>query len=177
MKIIVASKNSVKVDAVRETIKDYDFLKDAEVEGINTKSGVSDQPKSIEETIEGAINRAKSVFKNCDLSFGIESGLMKVPHTKSGYMDFTACAIFDGTQIHIGLSCAWEAPKKINELMHNEGLDMEQAVLKLGLSDDPKIGSKNGLIGLMTKDRLTRKEYTKQAVRTSLIHLENKELY
>ena len=177
MKINVASLNSVKVGAVKETIQDYAFLKDASVVGVETQSGVSDQPKSIEEVIRGARNRAKSAFKDCDLSFGIESGLMQVPYTKTGFMDFCACVIFDGDKFHVGLSSAWECPIKINELIHGENLDMNQAVVKLGLSKDPKIGSSEGLIGLMTKNRVTRKEYTKQSIKMALIHLENKELY
>ncbi len=82
MKILVGSKNNVKVDAVREMIADYPHLKDAEILGVETVSGVSNQPKSLEETVKGAINRAKSVFTDCDYSFGIESGLMAVPKTK-----------------------------------------------------------------------------------------------
>ena len=56
--------------------------------------------------------------------------------------------------------------------MLDDGLDMTQAALKAGLTDNPKVGSAEGLVGIMTKGRLTRKEYTKEAIRTALIHLE-----
>jgi len=62
MKITVASTNPQKIQAVSNLIPKYDFLAGANVEGININSMVSDQPKSLEETVQGAINRAKSAF-------------------------------------------------------------------------------------------------------------------
>lgn len=172
MKIIVGSKNPIKIAAVAESLALYPHLASAEVSGAEAPSGVSDQPKTLEETVQGAINRAKGAFKDCDYSFGLESGLMAVPNTKSGFMDVCVCAIFDGTEYHLGLSSAWEAPKSVMEHMLKDGLDMNDAAFKAGLTDDPKVGSAEGLVGIMTKGRLTRKEYTKEAIRTALIHLE-----
>lgn len=172
MKLNVGSKNPVKVQALEEIILDYPYLKDAELTSIETVSGVSDQPKSLEETVQGAMNRAKSSFSDCQYSFGIESGLMAVPNTKSGYMDVCVCAIFDGSEYHLGLSSAWEAPKEVTKLMINDGLDMNDAAHRSGFTNNPKVGAAEGLVGIMTKGRLTRKEYTKEAIRTALIHVD-----
>ncbi len=168
MKITVGSTNQVKVGAVRDMIAQYSILAGAEVVGVNVPSGISEQPKSLEETVRGAMNRAKAAFSDSDLSFGIESGLMVVPYT---------CVIYDGTECHIGISSAFECPPKVVELVHGEGLDLNQAFFKAGITDNPKIGSANGAIGLLTKDRLTRGDYTKQAITMALIHLENPEMY
>ncbi|MFA6354419.1 MAG: inosine/xanthosine triphosphatase [Candidatus Paceibacterota bacterium] len=177
MKIVIGTKNSTKIAAIKEIISDYNFFKNADVSSIETESGVGDQPKSLEETIRGAQNRAKNVFKNCNYSLGIESGLMKVPETKSGYMDVCVCAIYDGKNFHLGLSSAFEYPKEITKLIIEDNLDATQAANKSGLTENPKLGSAEGIIGIITKGRITRKEYTKQAIRTALIHLENPELY
>ena len=56
--------------------------------------------------------------------------------------------------------------------MLNDGLDMNDAARKVGLTNNPQIGSAEGVIGIMTKGRLTRKEYTKEAIRTALIHID-----
>jgi non-canonical (house-cleaning) NTP pyrophosphatase len=40
------------------------------------------------------------------------------------------------------------------------------------MTTNENIGSEEGAIGILTKGRMTRKEYTKQALRTALIHLE-----
>lgn len=173
MKIIVGTKNRAKIDAVSEILHEYPHLKDAEVFGLEAASRVSDQPKSLEETITGAKNRAKFVFSDCDYGIGIESGLMHVPGSKSGYMDVCVCAIFDGKEFHLGLSSAWEFPDvATTNLMVKDGLDMSQAINKAGMTKNPQIGSAEGAIGILTKGRMDRKEYTKQALRTALIHLE-----
>lgn len=172
MKIKVGSVNKVKVAAVQELLQDYPHLKAAEIESFEISSGVADQPKSLAETVQGAMNRAQGVFQDCTYGIGIESGLMHVPKTKSGYMDVCVCAIYDGSEFHLGLSSGWEAPKKVMHHMLTEGLDMNQAALKAGFTDNPNVGSAEGLVGVMTKGRLTRKEYTKEALRTALIHLE-----
>lgn len=172
MKIIVGSKNQVKVGAVKELLLDYPHLEAADVSEVEVPSGVSDQPKSLTETVDGAMNRAKGAFVGCDYSFGLESGLMAVPSTKSGFMDVCVCAIYDGKEFHLGLSSAWEAPREVTEHMINGNMNMNDAAVKAGYTENPNIGAAEGLVGIMTKGRLTRKEYTKEAIRTALIHLE-----
>lgn len=173
MKIKVGSKNKAKVDAVRELLKEYPRLADAEIEGQETESGISRQPLSLEETMRGAMNRARNIFADCDYSIGLESGLMHVPLSKTGYMDLCACAIYDGKEFCFGLSSAWEFPdKKILDLILDKGLNISEAINKAGLTDNPNIGSEEGAIGLLTKGRLTRRGYTKEALRSALIHLE-----
>lgn len=171
-KIKIASPNPVKIQALKEIIQDYSHLRDAEVVAVDVSSGVGDQPKSLEETIKGAMNRAKNAYSDCDYSFGIESGLMAVPHTKTGYMDVCVCAIFDGREHHLGLSSAWEMPKKVAEYILHDGLDMNEAAYKAGLTKNQEIGSAEGLVSIVTRGRLTRKEYTQECIRTALIHID-----
>lgn len=174
MRIVIGSTNPNKVDALKEIVLDYPKLAAAEVVGMKVSTGVDEQPKTLEETISGAIQRAKGSFKDCAYSVGIESGLMVVPETKSGYMDFCAAAIYDGKEIHLGLSSAWEFPDPaIMRAILNEGLDMSQAINKAGLTTNSTIGMAEGAIGILTKGRLDRKAYHKQALLTALIHLDN----
>lgn len=173
MNIVVGSTNTAKVEAVEEILREYPHLSGATVLGVEAASGVANQPKTLQETIEGARNRAKNVFESCDYSIGIESGLMEVPYSKSGYMDVCVAVIYDGNEYHVGLSSGWEFPdKEVTRLMIEEGMDMSQAINKAGLTDDPLIGSRQGAIGLLTKGRLDRKAYTKEALRTALIHID-----
>ena len=60
MKILVGSKNPVKIEATREAFSSY--FKDIEVEGVEVKSSVSEQPLD-EETFDGAEHRAKVLKK------------------------------------------------------------------------------------------------------------------
>jgi inosine/xanthosine triphosphatase len=173
MKIAVGSKNPAKVMAVQETIAEYPHLAAAEIVSIATRSGVADQPLSLKESIEGAVNRAKAVKGDADFGIGIESGLMEVPYTKGGFMDVCAVAVYDGAEFHIGLSSAWEFPNpETTRMIVEGGLNMSEAINAMGLTNDPKIGEAQGAIGILTKGRVDRKEYTKQALKMALIHID-----
>ncbi len=185
MRIHVGSTNPAKVQAVKSQINLYPNLKWANVREYAVQSGVSSQPKSLDEIVLGAVTRARNafladmkvpmdghtLFEACDLSFGMESGIMEVPHVKSGWMDICACAIFDGHQQHIGLSSAFEAPKEIVDIVLKDGLEMSDAVLKAGITTNPKLGAAEGLIGLLTGGRVTRQSYTEQAIAMAIFHI------
>jgi len=176
MIINIASHNPNKIEALREIIRDYDNLQPATVVDVDSLSGVSEQPISLDETIKGAINRAQESFRDCQYSVGLESGLMSVPYTQTGYMDVCACAIFDGHNYYLGLSSAWEPPATVVHYIINEGLDMNEAALKAGLTPKKDVGSAEGLVGIVTKGKLSRKEYTKEAIRMALINLDKNEV-
>jgi inosine/xanthosine triphosphatase len=177
MRIGVGSTNPVKVNAVRKIVPQYGILSGAEVLSVDAPSHVSEQPKSIGETVRGAKNRAAKAFLGNDLGFGIESGLIHVPGTKTGMMDVCVCAICDSTEFHIGISSAFECPPAVMELVLNKGYDLNKAFHEIGMTDDPKVGHSEGAVGVLTKGRITRLEYTKQAVIMAMIHLEHAKFY
>jgi inosine/xanthosine triphosphatase len=173
MRIVVGSKNPAKVEAVREILQQYPHLKDAEVAGMEVNSNVSDQPKSLDEITTGATNRAKAAFVDCTYSVGIESGVMPVRLAKSGYMELTACAIYDGKEFHLGLTSAWEFPNpEVMRRVVDEGMNLNDAVHAAGMTENPELGKAEGAVGLVTKGRIDRKGYTKEALRMALVHID-----
>ncbi|MFH1054250.1 MAG: inosine/xanthosine triphosphatase [Candidatus Woesearchaeota archaeon] len=177
MIIKIGSNNPNKVDALKEALNDYDFISDPEVTGVEVPTKVSDQPKSLAETMQGAMNRAKGAFQDCELSFGIEDGIVEIPNTKSGYMNACICAIYDGKQFHLGLGSMFEYPPEAIKIVLSEDVDLNNAVHRMNMTDNPRVGHSEGIISLLTKGIVDRKEYTKQAIRTAMIHLQNKDLY
>jgi inosine/xanthosine triphosphatase len=177
MNVNIGSKNPQKIEAAKEALQEYPEFSKAEVKGIEVNSEVSNQPKSMDETFAGAINRARNAFNNCDYSIGLESGLIAVPNTKSGYMDITACAIYDGNKFHLGGSSVFEYPKSVIDLVLEKGYEIDQAALESGFTTNPHVGKSEGMVGILTRGRLDRKGYTKQAVMTALIHLLNPNYY
>jgi len=173
MKINVGSTNPNKIEAVRDLITEYPIFKDAEVIGIQVESSVNEQSLSLDETLRGALHRAKAAFDNCEYSVGIETGLMKVPYTKTGYMNVLVCVLYDGKETYIGLSSPYEYPQKIIDLLLKEKMTIQEAFNTAKLTDNPKFGLAEGAIGVLTKGRVNRIEYTKQAIRMALIQLEN----
>ena len=173
MRINIGSKNPAKIEASQEIVLEYDFLKGSEVVQMEVATGVPEQPKTLDETIQGAMHRALGAFKNCKYSVGLESGLFRVPYTKTGHMDICAAAIYDGSEYHIGLSQAFEFPRKVTKLIFEEGLNASEACLRTGLTEHNYIGHGEGIIGLLTKGRVNRKEQAKAALQMALIHLED----
>ncbi|MBI3623332.1 inosine/xanthosine triphosphatase [Candidatus Pacearchaeota archaeon] len=177
MRINVASKNPVKIDAVKRVILDYPLLSKAQVIPIEVSSRVSEQPNNLEETVMGSITRAKASFQDCDYSVGLESGLMEVPRSKTGYMDVCVCAIYNGKDHYLGISRGFELPLNVVKRIFQEGLDINDAFLAEKLTKDKRIGSSEGAIGILTKGRVNRQQYTEDAIKMALIQLENPDLY
>ncbi len=156
----------MKVKAVREVAALYDFLRDAEVYGADVASGVLEQPQTLEETMQGAKNRARGAFKNCEYSFGLESGLFLAGER---WMDHTVCVIYDGQKYAVGFSPAFEVPGKVMQYVLEEKLDLDQASYRAGLSAEKRVGRLGGLVGILTQGVMDRKEYMKPAVIMAMI--------
>ena len=180
MKLAVGSTNTIKLAAVEEAIADYPLLAEAQVISCAAPSGVADQPTSLEEIVQGAKNRAKQAFdtvEDCSYGIGLESGLFPAPGVQTSFLEACICCIYDGTRHHIGISSGFEVPPHILDLVLHENLDLTQACYRSGITTNPKLGAAEGLIGILSKGRLTRKEYTKQCLITALIQLECHHLY
>lgn len=173
MKIAVGSKNPVKVKAVGEVLKK--IYGKFSVTGVDVDSGVPHQPFGMEETIQGAINRAKNSFSsNFDLSVGIESGLMETPNSLTGYIDLQWCAIFDGDKITLGVSAGFEYPPLvIKEVL--KGKEVGDVMDKVTGVDN--LGQKAGAVSYLSKGMLDRLENTRQCVLTAMIPRMNEKIY
>jgi inosine/xanthosine triphosphatase len=173
IRIVVASKNPVKIEAVRDALT---ALIDEEIEvvSVSVESGVADQPMSEVETLKGASNRvmrAMNLFPGYDYYVGLEGGVE--PHS-SGLMAFAWMLISNGKQIGKARTASFFLPPEVAKLVHDG--------IELGHADDivfKKNNSKqqNGAIGLLTNDAITRKSLYLPAVQMAFIPFLNPELY
>lgn len=179
MKINIGSKNQTKVQAVIDAIALYpNLFPNPEIKGVNVEVDLFGHPKNLHETVEGAVERAKKSFDKCDYSFGLEDGLIEVDYTLAGFMNIGVCALYDGKDIYLGLSPAFEFPKNVTELILRKETDGSQAFKKLGLTQEEKLGAtKGGIIGFLTGGRTTRENQAKYAIIMALIRLDKPELY
>lgn len=178
--IAVGSTNEAKVLAVKESLLDSPSFLHAKVISVATDSGVSDQPLSLQETIQGAKNRAKNAFNLCDsckLGFGIESGLIEASDVSTGFLHTSACSIYDGKNYYTGLSTSFEVPPKILELVLDKKMDLTEACLEAKITSNVNIGSTDGLIGILTNGKIDRKKYSKECVIAAILQLENAQWY
>ncbi|MBI2546639.1 inosine/xanthosine triphosphatase [Candidatus Woesearchaeota archaeon] len=173
MKVIVGSTNPNKVRAVKDAFSKY-F--EASVQGTEVDSGVSKQPLSMKEIVQGAKNRAmKAYSKEFDYSVGLEAGLFVFPEAKTHYLDVTCCAIFDGKDFFIGLGPAFEYPDKILQKILTEGKEASDAADEAFGSTNIK--HKEGIVGMVTKGRVKRNEFVEASVMMALSRIVSKELY
>lgn len=180
MIIAVGTTNQIKIQAVEEIVRDYPQFAHAKVHSFASPSGIADQPLSLEEIITGAKNRAKHAYLACDgcvYSFGIESGLFEAKGVQTGFLEASICCIYDGVDYYTGLSCGFEIPPQILKLVLDHNRDLSQACYESGVTTNTKLGAAEGLVGILTKGRINRKEYTKQCVTTALAQIEHAHWY
>ena len=173
MKVIVGSLNPVKLNATRNILEK--IYGEIDISSTDADSGVPDQPFGLDETIKGAINRAKNSYsQDMDLSVGIESGLMKTPNTITGYIDLQWCAIFDGEKITLGVSSGFEYPPEVvKEVL--SGFEVGDVMDRITGVDN--LGTKKGAVSHLSKNMLDRTENTEQCVLTAMIPRMNEEIY
>ena len=168
--LAVGTTNPGKVAAVESVLTAHPALRSLKIVPVKVDSGVSDQPKTLEETTRGARNRAQAAARaeGADaLGIGLESGLFE---SDGRMFDVCACVIFDGAHSHVGYSCAWELPPAVTEKVR-EGLDLTQAFNACKICDDPKIGDKGGVLGVLTGGRVSRPQYTAQSIQMAILSL------
>jgi inosine/xanthosine triphosphatase len=174
MKVVVASKNPVKLNATRLGFEQMFPGEEVEIEGVSVPSGVSDQPMCNDEIYTGALNRAENASKeveHADYWVGIEGG---VEETEHGMGAFAWVVVKGKENLGRGKTGMFFLPKEVAKLVR-EGKE-------LGEADDivfKKSNSKqdNGAIGILTGDVLNRTSYYRDVIILALIPFKNRELY
>lgn len=175
-KIIVASKNPVKRDAVRAGFGNMYPDEHFDIVGVDAPSGVSDQPLSDEETFQGAMNRANSVYTHtpeADYWVGIEGGLEE----KNGELEAFAWVVIrarDAPLYGKGKTSTFFLPKAIAELV-KRGQELGHASDAVFQENNSK--QKQGTIGILTQGTLDRTKYYTEPVIIALIPFKNPSLY
>lgn len=172
-KVIIASKNPVKVNSVRESFTlamphvQFDF------EGVSVASGVGDQPMSDKETLQGASHRAFNSQKEYagDFHIGIEGGIEDDGQVMTA---FAWVVILSEGKIGKARTSTFELPQKIADLVRS-GVELGHADDMIFKRENSK--QKDGAVGILTNGIIDRTEYYKQAVILALIPMLNKDLY
>ncbi len=176
MKILVGSKNPVKIDSVKNAFSKY--FSDIQIIGIHAESGVSPQPIN-DETFEGAKNRAEELKNkniteglNADYFVGIEGGIAKF--FNQWFALGLICIIDKEGKIGFGSSPLFELPKSITkELL--KGIELGDVMDKITGNHNTK--QKEGAIGYFTKGRMDRTELYMHGLITALIPFLHKDLF
>lgn len=173
-KIVVASKNPVKIRAVQNgfgrMFPGLDFC----ISSVDVPSGVVDQPLTNEETLQGALNRAENarlVVSEADYWVGIEGGIEQMDGEMSA---FAWIVVLSQTMMGKGRTGTFFLPPAV--------VDLIQAGKELGEADDIVFNRRNskqesGAIGILTGEVIDRAGLYEHGVLMSLVSFKNPDLY
>ncbi|MDF3983347.1 inosine/xanthosine triphosphatase [Luteibacter sp. PPL201] len=160
LRVLVGSRNPVKIAAVRNALTPLFPGRDVACEGVSAPSGVPDQPMTSAQTREGALNRLNVCRQSGEADFyvALEGG---VDVTVDGPGTFGYVAIAHGDRVSVGCSAWLPLPPVVYEAL----LDGDE----LGTVMDRLFGTVNikqqgGAIGLVTNGHATRESAYTQAL-------------
>lgn len=163
MKLVLGTKNEAKVKAVR-------LATGIDPVCVSVPSGISDQPLSEEETIKGAINRAKAALEQTEtggIGLGLEGGLTyDSMHTQQWYL-ISVCAAWDGQRLFLGKGLAFPIPNEAVERIQREGVELRTVIDEW--SGTTGSNQKGGAYGLLTEGKIQRAEVFRDAVIAALV--------
>lgn len=156
MKVLIGSRNPTKINAVKHVFEQYT------VEGIDSPSKVSNQPTTDEETILGAINRAKFCHKrNKDvLSIGLEGGVMLI--NEELYLCNWGVLISPGGKVFKASGARIRLP---DEFITDLFAGVELSVLVDNYSNKQNTREFEGAISIFTEGEINRTELFEHVVR------------
>jgi inosine/xanthosine triphosphatase len=172
--IVVASQNPVKLNAVLNGFKTMFPQDEFQARGVDTRSGVSDQPMGDEETLRGACQRAAAAMAcapEADFWAGIEGGAIE----DDGDLYAFAWVVIQSRQRYSrSRTGTFLIPPQVAELVR-QGLE-------LGDADDRVFHRQNskqadGAIGLLTGGILDRTGFYLHAVLLALTPFKSPEVY
>jgi len=173
-KILIASKNPVKVEATRVAFSKY--FEDTDIISISVPSGVPEQPIN-NETYEGARNRVLRLKErndgenlNAEYLVGIEGGI--VQHFNKWFAFGVICIMNNLGKIGFGTSVHFELPDSVTGELLN-GAELGPIMDKMTGQHNTK--QKGGAIGYFTKGVIRRQDIYEQGLVSALIPFLNHE--
>ena len=170
--VMVGSRNPVKMAAVRVSLDGR-----REVVGVEVASGVAAQPVGDEETIRGAVNRARAALAagpaEAELGVGLEGGVGEM----GGALYCCAwCAVVDRAgRTGLASTGRCELPPRVAALILRDGMELGEANdLVFG-----RVNSKHGegAVGILTDGRIDRAAFYAPAVTMAMARFLNAGLF
>ncbi len=176
MKILVGSKNPVKIDSVKEAFANY--FEDIEVVGIDVDPDVSVQPIN-DETFVGAKNRAMKLMElnrsqnlGAEYFVGIEGGIAN--QFNKWFAFGCMCVVDKEGKIGFGTSPHFELPLKVVEKLL-QGIELGDVMDEIMNQQNTK--QRHGAIGFFTNGVMNRKGLYIEGLKVAIIPFLHKEMY
>jgi len=172
MKIAVASKNPVKIEAARAAFASVFTNESFDIIALDVPSGVPEQPMSYEQTQEGARNRViNSADIEAEYYIAYEGG---VDVFEDGPKTFAIICISNGQDTVFGQTATLPLPLSIYQDLLNS---MELGDAMDRLFNTHNIKQKGGAIGQLTAGVETRLSIYQSATVLALSHFKHPNLF
>ncbi len=173
-KVIIASKNPVKIQAVKNGFENMYSDQDFDFFGVSVSSGVDDQPMSNNETYTGAMNRADNASREvvgADFYVGVEGGIER----HGNEMEVFAWIVIKAAD-------KYGKARTATFFLPNEVVELVKDGIELGEADDIVFNRNNskqqdGAVGILTGNVINRTNYYVEAVVLALIPFKNVDLH
>ncbi len=172
--IIVGSKNPVKIEAAEQAFTQAMPQERWLAQGLDVPSGVSEQPMTDAETLQGAMTRmqnAQKLFPEADYWVGIEGG---IDRQGSEMHAFAWIVVSDGRQVGKARTGTFVLPQAITDLI-DQGVELGEADDRVFNRENSKQGS--GAVGILTQGMIDRKAYYTHAAILALVPFLHDSLY
>ncbi|MFW9830864.1 MAG: DUF84 family protein [Candidatus Thorarchaeota archaeon] len=160
MLVVVGSQNPVKVEATHQAFLQYFDRIDIVAEPVESR--VQPFPMSQQETITGALNRARMAREkqpSANFSVGIEGGLVSLINR---FFIQAFAAVVQGKKVGLGRSGAIEVSKSLVAAIDPSSDKSKKTVDRiLGRTN---VFQQEGVMGVLTQNRLTRTQILRDAV-------------
>jgi len=173
LKVIIGSKNPVKINATRSALSSLYPTLEIDCLGIHAPSLVSEQPMTEEETKKGAINRVAYCQQQhqADFYVAIEGGVDLFDH---GPATFAYVVIANNSHQSIGRSAMLPLPNEVYSLLQQ---GEELGPVMDNMFNTVNIKQKGGAIGLLTNGKASRESDYNHALILAMAPFLNQALY
>jgi inosine/xanthosine triphosphatase len=174
LKVVVGSRNPIKIGAVRNALAALFPEHVVACEGMHAPSGVADQPMTATETRQGAIQRMQYCQQHggeADFHVALESGI-EIGEDGPGSVGYVAIA--QGDRVSVGRSAWLPVPPIAYEALL-EGEELGDVMDRLFGTVNVK--QQGGAIALVTRGHATREGVYTQALLMAMAPFLNPDLY
>ncbi len=180
MRIIIATERRPKIEGTKQGVATALRILGRSNEQLSfetraVESGVASTPRTTEDTMTGARNRAIGAYPEIPgdtLSIGLEGGLFK--SNGCVFLQSWAC-VYDGTTASFGASGAIQLPGVLGKKVMVDGEELGSAIDDFAGGNDIRSGE--GTWGVLTNNAVTREDSFALAVLNALMPILNVPAY
>ena len=173
MKIVVCSKNPVKISAAEEAFQSHFENICVESLDVSHETGVLQQPLSSEDTLNSAVKRIEIAHNQvvADYYVSMEGGMFEDSY--GSYLTWYVCVANKNCEKSIAGGGRMPLPRSVyKELKEDNNVELGDIMDRI--SKDHNVKQKGGSTAVFTENRIMRKDVFKRALLMALIPFTSK---